>query len=83
MGEKGTLGYRFIQSYLAESNGLEIDAVDHDRAFNPKTGQNAYWDEDQQQWRDAKTGQPLSGSGTRSDKEWTPPRGRVGGPRKD
>ncbi len=39
------------------SPGVERDASDHTRAFNPKTGQNFVYDKDKQAWIDAKTGE--------------------------
>ena len=39
----------------------QFDNNDPDRAFNPGTGQNAVWDDQKQQWTDAKTGAVLGG----------------------
>lgn len=76
MGEKGTRAAAFVEDHLFEdlvkkgpgepfkSGGWERDPSDHTRALNPTTGQNAYYDEDSQQWIDPKNGQPLSRSGT-------------------
>lgn len=41
----------------------EVDKTDPDQAFNPGTGENAVWDGEKQQWIDAKSGQPIGGSG--------------------
>ncbi len=44
-------------------SGWQVDPSDSNRAFNSKTGQNAVWDDQKQQWFDAKTGQPIGPSG--------------------
>ena len=61
MGEKG------IREGVLEDYGWahmkppwERDVVDHGRAFNPQTGQNAHWDSDKGQWTDSKTGEALT-----------------------
>jgi hypothetical protein len=39
--------------------GFKPEPNDPDHMFNEKTGQNASWDEQNHQWIDSKTGQPL------------------------
>ena len=74
MGEKGTIGYNVMRrALLPPARSPEYAPSDPhpipweldpsgDRAFNPATGQNAFWDAEKQQWFDSKTGQPLSAS---------------------
>jgi hypothetical protein len=68
MGEKG-LKKGVLEDYgwsrLKSKGGTgqtdwERDIVDPARAFNPTTGQNAYWDPDKGQWTDSKTGDALT-----------------------
>ena len=67
MGEKGTRGAAWIEDYLyqrhLQKEGWERDPTDHRRVHNPKTGQNAHYDQDKQQWIDSKTGEPVTPSG--------------------
>lgn len=69
MGEKGTLGEYWIKHYAfiapgspMNGTGWEHGTSKPDDAFNPKTGQNAHWDDGAQQWKDSQTGAPLSTS---------------------
>lgn len=39
--------------------GWKPDPVNPDRIFNEKTGQNANWDDEDHQWIDSSTGQPI------------------------
>jgi len=70
--EKGTAGYsamkRGLLPWVYTGGGKwlvpwEADPTDSNHAFNSKTGQNAVWDDQKQQWFDAKTGQALGPSG--------------------
>lgn len=68
MGEKGTYGEYWIKHYQMIAPGGKMHGWEHhpetpDHAFNPETGQNAYWDDEKQQWVDSKTGKPLTPSG--------------------
>ncbi len=73
MGEKGTRGAAYLEDYLYQKylpdKGFKRNISDHGSAFNEKTGQNAVYDQDKQQWIDAKTGQALSPSGTEPIRE--------------
>jgi hypothetical protein len=51
------------------------DETDPERAFNPTTGQNMYWDRGQKTWIDSKTGKPVPGGfkGRRMLRDCPPP----------
>ena len=42
-------------------SGAVADLGDPTLAYNPTTGQNFFWDRDQQTWKDSKTGRPAPG----------------------